>query len=203
MATPAKPLFMSGYRILDQNGLYYLTLTTVGWIDIFTRQCYRDIILDSLKYCQENKGLILNAYVVMSNHLHLIARAEEGKRLSNILRDFKRFTSNQIIKTIQKERESRKDWLLHVMAYHAKYNKNNSMYQLWRRDNHPFFLYTPRFIAQKLDYLHWNPVRAGLVREPEHYLYSSASNYVLGEGLIEVTILDLPGTTVGYVYTGE
>jgi putative transposase len=194
---------MHGHKIIDQKGLYYLTITTVGWIDVFTRRRYRDIILDSLDYCQKNKGLILNAYVVMSNHLHLIAQAREEARLSDILRDFKKYTSSQIIKSIKQEPESRRDWLLHVLAYYARYNKNNSHYQLWQRDNHPVYLYSPAFIVQKLGYLHLNPCRAGLVKEPEDYLYSNASNYISGEGLLDVTILELPGTLMGYVYTGE
>lgn len=96
---------MAGYKINNQNALHYLTLTTVGWIDVFTRQRYRDIILDSLAYCQREKGLILHAYVVMSNHLHLIAQADEPKRLSDILRDFKKYTSAMIIRSMQEEAE--------------------------------------------------------------------------------------------------
>lgn len=187
---------MHGHKITNQNAMHFLTSTTVGWIDIFTRQRYRDIILHSLSYCQKAKGLILYAYIIMSNHLHLIARAEEPARLSDILRDFKKFTANQIIKSIQKDPESRRDWLLQVMADHGRFYKNNTKFQLWQQDNHPKELYSPGFTAQKLDYLHLNSVRAGWVERPEQYLYSSASNYVLGRGLLEVVVLDLPGLVV-------
>ncbi len=63
---------MSRYKIWEQQGLNYLTLTTMGWIDIFSRRRYRDIIIDSLQYCRENKGLHVVGWVIMSNHLHLI-----------------------------------------------------------------------------------------------------------------------------------
>lgn len=77
--------------------LYFLTLTVVDWVDIFTRPVYKHIIVDSLKYCQAQKGLVVYAWCLMSNHLHLIATNQEGFHLSDILRDFKKFTSKQIL----------------------------------------------------------------------------------------------------------
>ena len=88
---------MSGdrYKIAEQNGVYYITLTVVNWIDVFTRKDYKYIIVDSLKYCQDNKGLVLYGWVLMSNHLHIIAKADDEFRMSDILRDFKKHTSKQ------------------------------------------------------------------------------------------------------------
>ncbi|MEM8523067.1 MAG: transposase [Bacteroidota bacterium] len=190
---------MHGHKITNQNNLHFLTLTTVGWIDVFTRSEYRDIVIDSFCFCQHKKGLKLFAYVIMSNHIHLIARAEEQYRLSDIIRDFKKFTAITIIRKIEEEKESRKDWLLMVMKYHANYNKNNRTYQFWQQRNHPIELYSPDFIQQKLDYIHLNPVRAKWVLKKEDYLYSSASNYFNGTGLLEVEILDLPLSNIGYI----
>ena len=100
---------MKGYKIKNQYHLHYLTLTIVGWVDIFTRPIYRDIIIKSLAFCQKEKGLVVNSYTIMSNHLHLIAYAKEDSvGLSRILADFKKFTANQILKTIQNEPESRR-----------------------------------------------------------------------------------------------
>jgi len=79
-----------GYTIKDQEAAHYLTLQIVQWADLFTRKIYRDIIIDSLKYCQKNKGLEIYAYVIMSNHIHLLAKDENGN-LSAILRDFKKY----------------------------------------------------------------------------------------------------------------
>lgn len=176
----------SSYRIGDQNGLYYLTFSTVEWLDVFTRKRYKDIVVESLKYCIQTKGLELYSWVLMSNQIHLIARAKEGYKLSDILRDFKKFTSKQIIKTIEEEPESRRDWLLSVMLKSGQENHKNSKYQLWRNDNHPIALYSNEVIHQKQTYIHNNPVEDGIVEQGEDYLYSSARNYAGEEGLIEI-----------------
>jgi REP element-mobilizing transposase RayT len=85
------------YAIDDPDGIYFVTFATVYWIDVFTRKRYKDMIVESLKFCQEKKGLELFAWCLMTNHIHLIIRAKEGFNLSDILRDFKKFTASQII----------------------------------------------------------------------------------------------------------
>lgn len=191
------------YKIQDPEGLYFLTMTTVGWIDVFTRKSYRDIIIGSLQFCQEKKGLQLYAYVIMSNHIHLIAKADEGLHLTNILADFKKHTARKIIdEMLTSEKESRKDWLLYQMAWYAKQNgRHDQDYQLWQSDNHPVLLASPKFIYQKLNYIHNNPVEAGIVVEPAHYIYSSAAYYENGEGILPVIIIDL-GVQEGYIWMG-
>ena len=94
---------MSGdqYKIQDQFGSYFLTLTVVRWVDIFTRTEYRDAIVDSLNYCVENKNLELNAWVIMSNHVHLVGCVTGEPGMSSFLRDFKKFTSKRIADLIQ------------------------------------------------------------------------------------------------------
>lgn len=193
---------MAGYKITKQNALHYLTLTTVGWVDVFTRQRYRDIVLESLAFCQREKGLAVHAYVIMSNHIHLIAQAQALNRLSDILRDFKKFTSAMIIKSIHEEPESRRDWLLLLFQYHARFNQNNSLHQLWQNDNHPVELYSPDFIYQRLVYIHQNPVRAGWVDVAEHFRYSSAVDYAGGKGLLDIYVIDI-APTIGYVHLGD
>ena len=193
---------MGGHKIVNQHELHYLTITVVGWLDVFTRKEYKDIIIESLKYCQKKKGLLLFAYVIMSNHLHLIGRAEGEQGLSAIVRDFKKYTSKTILKAIQHHpKESRKEWMLHMFKYYAKYNKRNKDYQFWQQDNHPIELISPKWINQKIDYIHFNPVHAGLVDRAEAYLYSSARNYMNREGLIEVEVLDIRDG-IGYIYMG-
>lgn len=93
------------YYIEDQNAVYFITFTVSDWIDIFTRKEYRFVIVDSLNYCIENKGLIVYAWCLMSNHLHLVCQAKEGFGLSGIIRDFKKFTSKAIIKLIHEVAE--------------------------------------------------------------------------------------------------
>ncbi len=167
----------TSYRIGDQNALHFITLTAVGWLDIFTRKIYKDLIVNSLDFAVKNKGLEIYAYCIMSNHIHLIVRASEGFNLSDILRDFKKFTSRQIINLIKEENESRREWMLNLFQYAGQKNPNNKNFQVWRHDNHPVELYSSDVIDQKLDYIHKNPVVAGIVENEEDYIYSSARNF--------------------------
>lgn len=186
------------FKIENQGEIHFLTMTVVGWVDIFTRKCYKDILIDSMKYCIAKKGLIVYSYVIMTNHIHCIWQAKNSN-LSDVIRDFKKHTSNEIIKLINSNEESRKKWLKIVFEYHAKYNHNNSVNQVWQNGNHPIELHSPKFFRQKQDYLHLNPVRAGWVNQPEDYLYSSASNYLYGKGIMEVTLLDIPLSDIGFI----
>ena len=91
---------------------YFLTITTVGWIDVFTRLRQKYVLLQSLMHCQKKKGLEIYAYCLMSSHLHLLCKAEEGSVLSAIIRDFKKYTSKKIIQNIKEFPESRREWML-------------------------------------------------------------------------------------------
>ena len=192
-----------GYKIRDQYSVYFMTFTTVGWIDLFTRKECKQIIIESLQYCIENKGLVVYAFVLMESHLHLVARgSESSKGLSDLVRDFKKFTSKQLIKWITNSgKESRKEWMQVVMKYHAKFNNRNSNYQLWQQNNRPKECLTPQFTWQKINYIHDNPVRAGIVDNPEEYRHSSARNYLYREDcLLRVELMELDNN-IGYVRT--
>ena len=182
-----------GYRITDQYGTYFMTFTVVGWVDLFTRRQCCQILLDSFNYCKENKGLILYAYVIMGSHLHLLASAAyDSKGISAIVRDYKTFTSKKIIEWFTDNRkESRRAWLDIIFKYYGKYNSNNNVYQVWQQHNKPMLCLTPEFTLQKLNYIHNNPVVAGLVEKPEDYLYSSAKDYLMSKncGLLEISFL--------------
>lgn len=179
------------YRTGNDAVAHYITFATVDWVDVFTRKLYRDIVIDSLRYCIKNKGVRLHAWVIMSNHLHLIQSASEGFTIMESLRDMKKYTSRKIIEAItQNNQESRKEWMLYRFARAGEYNSNNKNYQFWQQDNHPIELFTPGMLRQKMNYLHENPVRAGIVRNPEDYLYSSATDYYnKKKGLLEIEYL--------------
>jgi putative transposase len=179
----------SKYVINDPEGLYFVTSAVVEWVDVFTRENYRDIFIESIKYCQKEKGLIVYAWVLMSNHFHIIARAGEGKDLSDILRDFKKHTSREIIKAIDDPRESRRGWMLWLFRSAGQRNTNNVNYQFWQQDNRPIELTSNEMMEQRLKYIHENPVRAGMVRQEEDFIYSSAIDYAGGKGLIDIEIL--------------
>lgn len=158
----------------EAGKLYYTTTTVVGWIDVFTRASYFDILYDSIRYCQANKGLELYGFVVMPNHFHMICRSTE-QPLNLVLRDLKSYTSKQIIEAInQNQQESRREWLLYMFRYFGQRNSQNKKHQFWQHGNHPIELWPINVIRQKMDYLHRNPVKAMIVTEPHHYLHSSA-----------------------------
>ena len=181
----------TGYKIVDQEALHYVTFQIVNWVDLFTRKLYRDIVIDSLKFCQANKGLEIYAFVIMSNHIHILLRSSTGK-LSDTIREFKSFTAKQILLAIEMEQESRRDWMLNLFEFAAKQHKRNEKYQVWTHENHAELIYSDNFIFQKLNYIHENPVRSGIVEKAEDYLYSSARDFA-GKGcLLEIVPVYMP-----------
>ena len=179
------------YKIRDQDKLYFVTFTVIRWLDVFTRNVYKDIFLDSLKYCQKHKGLEVCAYCIMTSHVHMIIGRNNQPGLDAIIRDIKKFTSVKIIEAIRDNpQESRKELLLWLFEKDGTNNPNNTRFQFWQQHNHPVELATNEMIDQRLDYIHNNPVEAGIVLSPEHYLYSSAINYAgLPEKLIDVILI--------------
>ena len=162
------------YRFFE-GGLFFVTMTVVGWIDVFSRKLYADEIIKSLNYCIEHKGLQVFEFVIMTNHIHMICSARDGN-VSKIVKDFKSFTAKEIIRLIQEnKRESRKEWLLYMFRYFARAASPKCEFQFWQHRNHPVSLETNRFIRQKTNYILNNPVKAGIVVEPQHYIYSSAN----------------------------
>jgi REP element-mobilizing transposase RayT len=113
----------------------------------------------------------------MSNHLHIIASATDEDNLSNILRDFKKFTSKAIIDAIKENPESRKEWMLNLFWYAGKNNNKIRNFKVWQDGNDAKEIFLTPFLEQKMDYIHFNPVRAEIVANPEEYLYSSARDY--------------------------
>lgn len=163
------------YKFHNKEGLYFISFATVAWVDVFTRVMYKQIIVDSLRYCQEHKGLVIYSWCLMTNHMHLIIRQSGDGDISAVVGDFKRFTSRQILRAIRTNpRESRRVWMLSKFAQAGNYNSNNDKYQFWQQDNRPIELWSAKVIEQKECYIHMNPVVAGIVDKPEDYLYSSA-----------------------------
>jgi putative transposase len=175
---------------ISEGHIYFLTLTVVDWVDVFTRPVYRHILIDSLKHCQNEKGLEIYAWCLMSNHLHLIASAKEGFNLSDILRDFKKYTSKHIVVAIGKENESRREWMLNRFEYAGINDKKIKNYKFWQDGNEAKEIHTNHFLGQKLTYIHMNPVESELVDEPEYYVYSSARDYAGIKGLLELIIVE-------------
>lgn len=109
--------------------IYFLTTTVVDWLDVFFRPCYKHIIVESLRYCQREKGLEIYGWVLMSNHMHMIAGAKEGLNFSNIIRDFKKYTSKALTNSIKEENESRREWMLNRFEYAGSNDKKIKYYK--------------------------------------------------------------------------
>ncbi len=174
------------YKFHNPKGLYFVSFAVVGWLDVFTRNDYKDILVESLQYCQKNKGMEIHAWCIMTNHVHLIFRSINDQNPELLLGDFKRFTSNKIITAIQENpRESRKEFLLEFFKKEADKSSNVKHYQFWRHDSKPIELWSNKVIQQKIAYIHNNPVEEGIVFRAEDYKYSSATDYSGEKGLLD------------------
>lgn len=180
----------TSYKVRDNEKPYYITITIVDWIDVFTCPIQKERLVESLNYCQKEKGLIIYAWCLMSNHLHVICKSkDEAILLSSILRDFKSFTSKQIIRTIQEEPESRRGWMLERFAKACESSKKKRNYKVWQDGYHGEEIFSPEFLDQKLAYIHNNPVKNRIVEKPEDYLYSSVRSYAELDYLVEVELV--------------
>jgi putative transposase len=168
------------YRFAEGPRPHFLTCTVVGWLPVFTRPDSVQIVLDSWKFLQAHERLTLFGYVILENHLHLVASAED---LSKEIGDFKAFVARQIIDLL----EARKvKTLLSQLRDHKAGHKTRSTYQLWQEGSHPQVILHEEMMRQKLDYMHYNPVERGYVDRPRDWRYSSARNYEGEPGLIDV-----------------
>ncbi len=172
------------YTIREPGVPYFVTFTVVQWIPLFTRKPYFDILIDSLQFCRRHKGLRVYAYAILDNHLHLVVA---GDKLTGIIRDFKSYTAKLLIVRLEQDQ---KTWVLNQFQYHKQPNKTKSAYQVWQEGFHPQQIVSEEMLHQKIDYLHHNPVRIGVVERPEDWVYSSARDYAGGKGLIELDALD-------------
>jgi REP element-mobilizing transposase RayT len=117
------------YKFHNPDGVYFISFAVRDWVDVFTRNEYKNILVDNLEYCQKHKGLEIFAWCIMTNHIHLIIRSEDGLRLSDILRDYKKSTSKSVLKAIGENiQESRREWLIERF-------KTPEGFRFWRPDN--------------------------------------------------------------------
>ncbi len=170
----------SRYRIVENKYAHFMTCTMIEWLPVFRNPSCVQIIFDAWNHLRANKGLQILGYVVMPHHLHLIARAPD---LSKVMQSFKSFTAKRIIEELQ---QLGKEHTLLALQDFKRIHKIESQYQVWQEGNHPEELTNDAMIRQKLDYIHMNPVRAGLVLKPEEWLYSSVRNYLHMECPFEI-----------------
>ena len=151
----------------------YFTATILDWQHLLKPDKYKDIIIQSLQFLVREKRVELNAFVIMSNHIHLIWQIQKGHKRENVQRDFLKYTSQIIKKDLQFNHQN----VLKVFEVNAKDRK----YQVWQRNPLSIDLWTKEVFIQKMEYIHDNPVTAGICIYPEQYKYSSAKFYETGE----------------------
>ncbi|RPI18709.1 MAG: transposase [Ignavibacteriae bacterium] len=175
----------STYKILDKDGLYFVTSSIVNWIPIFNNEKYLNILFESIKFSQIVKGLNVFAYVFLFDHFHMIVTASDVK---SIMQAIKGFTAREIIKELKKSCE---DGILKSLQMNKKNHKVKSDYQVWQESYHPEIITSDYMFKQKVDYIHFNPVKHGYVKEPEDWKYSSYGYYYCDkESIIDIAEME-------------
>jgi len=174
----------SRYKFIE-NSPHFLTCTVVNWLPVFSKPEFAQIILNSLDFLSDSQRLKLHAYVIMENHLHLIASA---KNISKEIAAFKSFTARSIIDSLK---ENKTEYLLTQLKFHKRFHKISQDYQLWQEGSHPQAILNENLLVQKLEYIHNNPVRRGYVDDPVHWRYSSYRNYMNMEGILSLDVLEI------------
>jgi REP element-mobilizing transposase RayT len=159
---------------------HFLTCTIVGWLPVFTRAEAAQAVLDSWRFLHDRGRLALLGYVILENHLHFIASAED---LSKEVGDFKTFTARAILDVLEYRGDRA---LLGEFRGRKPAHRVDRSFQVWQEGSHPKEIADEGMLRQKLEYIHDNPVRRGYVDRPEHWRYSSARNYLGLEGLVPV-----------------
>ena len=162
-------------KINDPEGIYFTTSSSIEWIPIFTSISYFDIMIQSMRYCQKEKNLKIYAYVILENHFHMICQSTD---LSKTMQSLKRHTSSSILRQLEYDQ---KDWILNLMKFYKKQHKRDSQHQLWQEGFHPKQIVSDDMFRQKVEYIHYNPVKRGYVELSEHWLYSSAGIIISGK----------------------
>ncbi len=170
----------SRYKITDARAPHFLTATVNNWLPLFTRPETVQILLDSWRYLQQESDFTLYGYVILENHLHMVAASSD---LGLDIQRFKSWTAREILLLLQKRRSQR---MLELLALFKRRHKTASTYQVWEEGSHPQLVESEAVMRQKLNYIHQNPVKRGYVELPEHWRYSSARDYHGLKGLIEV-----------------
>lgn len=177
---------------IEQHACYYLTFNVVEWIDIFTRPVFKQIIVESLNYFIEKKGLIVYGWCLMTNHLHLIAQSKEGTNLTLISNEFKKFTTKIILQDIDAESEVRRNWIMKKFKEAGGSFRLIDKFQVWQTQIHSVYidLENTDMINEQLQFMHDKPIRDRIVTSAEDYLYSSARDYMGIKGLVNIHMPD-------------
>jgi putative transposase len=192
-------MFSNEKPIFPLDACYFLTLNIVDKIDLFVRPAYKQAIADALNHIIRVQSLNLYSWCLMSSHLHLVLRTKDGAAPAWFERDFKKYTTPALLKTIEVEMDLRRDWMLQRFEEYSKSLRRLEKYQLWQNCSSPFRIENgqPRLLMDRIAHVHENPVREGIVDHPEAYLFSSARDYAGIRGLVAVKIVQPQGLFAG------
>ena len=168
---------MDRYLFIDGMSTYFCTFTVVDWLPFFVKPTFTDIVSESLVFCSENKGLKIHGYVIMPNHIHAILSDEtsDNQKLHKTISEFRSFTGHKLAGLIDNTCPT--SW----MNILREASETDRQRRIWQSGWHAEAVVNQDFFAQKLTYIHNNPVRAGFVEFPEHWVHSSARLWLLGE----------------------
>lgn len=144
----------------------FITVTCLKWIPILLDNRFKNVVIDSLSYLTKSNRVTVYGFVIMDNHFHLLWQMMGDHKRENVQRDFLKYTGQQILRSLRYNASPILEQLL--------VNARDRKYQLWERNSLSIPIWTNGLIDQKLDYIHFNPVKAGLCKYPEEYRYSSA-----------------------------
>ncbi|MBU1216095.1 transposase [bacterium] len=170
----------SRYKVYEPTAPHFITCTILHWIPLFTRTQTTDIIFASLNYLQKSDNLKIHAYVILENHLHLVAQSDD---IAKSIARFKSFTAREIINYLQKEGVKT---ILDQLAFYKKAHKVSREFQLWQEGSQPKQILSEQMMLEKINYIHQNPLKRGYVDEASHWRYSSARDYEGVAGLLEI-----------------
>jgi REP element-mobilizing transposase RayT len=175
---------------VGDRGCCYLTFNVTDWTDIFVKPVFKQIIVESLNYFVEKRGLIVYGWCLMTNHLHLIAKASKGISLMPLANEYKSFTSKIILEDIDAESEARRIWILKNLTGRGNpFFRLSDKFQVWQANVNPIYIDSEslHILDEHLEYIHNYPVKDRIVTKPEDYLYSSARDYAGMKGLVNIT----------------
>lgn len=180
----------------DQTDCYFITFNVVDWVDVFVRPAYKRVVTDALNEYVASQGLIIYAWCLMSNHLHMVAEVKPGYHFAVVIRQLKKAVARKIMEAIEEEPDPRREWMLARFANFSQCLKRIEKYPLWQDCNHPVHVQSDNraSLLEHIRYIHENPTRDRIVEFPEEYLYSSARDYSGMKGLVNIRkVMNLPG----------
>ena len=174
---------MSAYRFLETHSCYFVTFSVIDFLPVFIAETPCKIITDSLNFCHENKYLCTNAFVIMPTHIHAILfdADHDPERIRKTVGEMRRVTGKRLIRYCEKHMPNNYSNIMQNMS------GTDRQMRFWKSYVAPEAIFARKFWEQKTNYIHFNPVRKGLVQAPEYWKYSSAS-YWLANGHSDVIL---------------